>query len=451
MNGESKNETMKFREKAAFGLANLGNIPVMTLVSSYLLIFYTDVAGINPAAVATLFVIARVLDGVNDPIMGFIIDHLPKSRMGRFRPYLILGAIVCSINYILLWFGPVLFSGIKLVVVYVSYLLIGITFDLMDIPLNSMIPVMTDDTKERSSLSTIKGACYMMGALVLGIAAPIVLQIFGSNVLGYAVLVGGATAIILVFSIVGALGVKERVAPVEEEKYKFRDLLPMLSQRPVIVTFVSMLFVGAGMAVSGSMNVYYCVYVLDNNIAALSTYSMCSMVGMFVGMFASGKLTMKFGKRIVYSVGMFISFAGMLIRFVDISSLIFFYIAAVFCGIGSGLTMALGYGIQADNVDYVEDTQGKRAEGALASMNSFLVKAGQGIGGAIPGYVLALVGYVANQQQTPQALQGIIVLTVAVPAIFSAAGGLVFFFGYNINAKRLREITENLRAKRERR
>ncbi len=448
MSNKENSEKINLREKAAFGMANLGNIPIMTLVGSYLLIFYTDVAGINPAAVATLFIIARVLDGVNDPVMGFIIDHLPKSKMGRFRPYLILGVILCSINYMLLWFGPLLFSEIKLVIVYITYLLIGITFDLMDIPLNAMIPVMTDDEKERGSLSTIKGACYMTGMLGIGIVAPMILKNFSNAVIGYLILVGGATVIVLVFSIVGVMGMKERVRPIEEEKYKLKQLFPILAQRPVMISFAASLLFGVGGTVASSSNIYFVTYVLDNRLDVLSLVSFLSMAGMFLGMFVAGRLIGGLGKKALYGGSLILYGVFLLIRLFNVTSIPLIYISSLLAGIGSGGMMTLSYGIQADNVDYVEYKNGMRAEGALASLNSFVVKAGQGIGGAIPGYILAVTGYVANQAQTDSAIGGIVSATIIIPAVIYVAGGLIFGLGYNLNKSKLDEIILGLRNRR---
>lgn len=81
-----------FKEKTAFAMANIGNIPIMTLMSGYLLIFYTDVVGLNAADIATLFLITRILDGINDPVMGFVIDHLPRTKLGRFADTYCLAA-----------------------------------------------------------------------------------------------------------------------------------------------------------------------------------------------------------------------------------------------------------------------------------------------------------------------------------------------------------------------
>lgn len=141
-------DKVTLKEKISYVAVNLGNIPITTLASSFLLIFYTNVCGMNPAACATLFLVARVLDGLNDPFVGFVIDHLPNTKYGHFRPPLIVGTILCSLNFLLLWFGPMMAPSGKLVIAYISYLLLGVLFPVMDISLNSMLPVMTTDMKE---------------------------------------------------------------------------------------------------------------------------------------------------------------------------------------------------------------------------------------------------------------------------------------------------------------
>ena len=205
-------DKIKGKEKLSYALINFGNIPIMTLLNSYLLIFYTNVCGLDPAACATLFLIARIMDGVNDPFVGFIIDHLPNTRMGHFRPPLIVGTILVSINFLVLWFGPMMAPGGKLAIAYVSYLLIGFLFPVMDISLNSLLPVMSADTDERNALSSIKGLIYALGAIVIGVAGPLILG-DTSNRKGYVTLILISTAIVFFFSIIGTLGVKERVLP----------------------------------------------------------------------------------------------------------------------------------------------------------------------------------------------------------------------------------------------
>lgn len=96
-------------------------IPIMTLLNGYLLIFYTNICGMAPKACASLFLIARILDGLNDPIVGLCIDRMPNTRFGHFRMPLIVGTVLCGLNYLLLWFGPMMAPSGKLVIAYISY------------------------------------------------------------------------------------------------------------------------------------------------------------------------------------------------------------------------------------------------------------------------------------------------------------------------------------------
>jgi len=437
-----------WKEKSAYFLTNVGNIPIMTLVNSYLLVFYVDIVGLDPAAVGTLFLISRVLDGFSDPIMGYVIDHLPQTKLGRFRPYIIIGAIVCTLNFLLLWFGPLLFPSFQLLIVYVSYLLIGITFDLMDIPLNSILPVMTDDLEERNKLSSLKGVAYIIGGTAIGIVAPLILAASATLLDGYVIIIISASLIVLIFSIVGALGIKERIKPISGEKYKLKDLLPILTARPVVVTFFTQLFTAISNSVASASGMFFVLYVLDNRPDVLSMVGLLSLVGSFIGVLAIGFITKKIDKKVIYSSGLIVSALFNLLRLVDVTNIPLLYICTLFAAAGGGVVMSLQYGIQADNVDYIELKYNERAEGALASTNSFLTKAGSGIGGALPGYVLAMVGYAPNVQQTGLAINGIVFLTIILPAIFVIIAALLFGFGYNLNKEEIKNILVQLKIMR---
>lgn len=443
-----KTKEIGWLEKGAFALTNLGNIPIMTLINSFLLVYYVDVIGINPTSVGTLFLITRVFDGINDPLMGYIIDHLPETKMGRFRPYIIIGAILASLNYLLLWFGPLLFPGFQLGIVYISYFLIGLTFDLMDIPLNSMLPVITDDLEERNKLSALKGISYTIGGAAIGIVAPQILAAAETQVEGYSVLIIAGTLITLVFSIVGALGLKERVKPISEENYKLKDLIPMLLERPVRVTFIAQLFAGIGNALAGATGMFFVLYVLDKSPEILSMIGLLSLAGAFIGMLFSSYITNKLGKKVAYSSGLLIFSIFSLLRLFDVTNIPLLYICTTIGAIGGGLMITLQYGIQADNVDYIEYRFKHRAEGALASSNSFLAKAGQAIGGALPGYILGLVGYIPNAQQTPLALNGIIFISIILPAAFMIIAALIFLFRYNLDKDKIEFTIDQLNVMR---
>lgn len=440
-------DKIKMREKLSFAMANFGNIPIMTLINGYLLIFYTNICGLSPAACATLFLIARFLDAINDPLVGFIIDHLPTRKMGHFRPTLILGTILCSANFLLLWFGPMLSTSGKLAIAYVSYILLGVLFPVMDISLNSLLPVMTEDMKERNSLSTIKGLAYVIGALVIGVAAPLILG-DTSNKQGYINLVLIMTAVIFFFSIIGTMGVKERVKPQMENSYSVKELFKILSQKPVYITFLAVLLYSIGSNIVNAANTYFYTYIFEDlTLASIITLITC--VTVFPATMVIGNLIGRFGKKKMYAIGLALAGLAPIIRLLDVRSIPLLIVSVLIAGIGAGFAAPLNYGIQADNTDYIEVSMGIRAEGAVASLSSFVSKCAMGIGGAIPGYLLQLAGFDSKAAVQNDNVINVIVLCVLIlPAIVNVVAIVIFSKGYPITKEKLNEQTYLLREKR---
>ena len=434
-------DKIKMREKLSFAMANFGNIPVMTLINGYLLIFYTNICGLSPAACATLFLIARFLDAINDPLVGFMIDHLPTRKMGHFRPTLILGTILCSANFLLLWFGPMLSTSGKLAIAYVSYILLGVLFPVMDISLNSLLPVMTEDMKERNSLSSIKGLAYVIGALVIGVAAPLILG-DTSNKQGYINLVLIMTAVIFFFSIIGTMGVKERVKPQMENSYSVKELFKILSQKPVYITFLAVLLYSIGSNIVNAANTYFYTYIFEDlTLASIITLITC--VTVFPATMVIGNLIGRFGKKKMYAIGLALAGLAPIIRLLDVRSIPLLIVSVLIAGIGAG------FGIQADNTDYIEMSMGIRAEGAVASLSSFVSKCAMGIGGAIPGYLLQLAGFDSKAAVQNDDVINVIVLCVLIlPAIVNVVAIVIFSKGYPITKEKLNEQTYLLREKR---
>lgn len=440
-------DKIKMREKLSFAMANFGNIPIMTLINGYLLIFYTNICGLSPAACATLFLIARFLDAINDPLVGFMIDHLPTRKMGHFRPTLILGTILCSVNFLLLWFGPMLSTSGKLAIAYVSYILLGVLFPVMDISLNSLLPVMTEDMKERNSLSSIKGLAYVIGALVIGVAAPLILG-DTSNKQGYINLVLIMTAVIFFFSIIGTMGVKERVKPQMENSYSVKELFKILSQKPVYITFLAVLLYSIGSNIVNAANTYFYTYIFEDlTLASIITLITC--VTVFPATMVIGNLIGRFGKKKMYAIGLALAGLAPIIRLLDVRSIPLLIVSVLIAGIGAGFAAPLNYGIQADNTDYIEVSMGIRAEGAVASLSSFVSKCAMGIGGAIPGYLLQLAGFDSKAAVQNDNVINVIVLCVLIlPAIVNVVAIVIFSKGYPITKEKLNEQTYLLREKR---
>ena len=387
MSEKSKKQKVSIVEKMGLFMVCAGNIPLMGLLSGFFMIYYTNVVGLEPAALATLFLISKVVDGISDPIMGYFLDKFPVTKMGKFRPMIILGTIICVINYILLWFGAVWIPVGKYVIVYVTYLLLGWTFDIMDISKNSLLPVMSADDKERNSLSLFNALGTMIGSAVLAVAAPILVA--EGTLQNYYVLIFGSMAMVLVLSIAGALCVKERVAfeGKKEESYTFRELLQFLRYKPVWALFLVALVVGVGSNIAGGAGAYFYTYILGD-MTLMSGVSLVSMITALVG--------------------------------IDVRSMLLIYISTVAGGVAGGCIAPLTTSIQADNTTYVQYKTGKRAEAAIASLTSFITKVAQGLGGAIPGYVLAATGFVTGSVAQPESINtGIILCVLILPTILT--------------------------------
>ena len=197
------------KRNVAYLFINIGNIPIMTIVSSFLAVYYVDVLRMNEYAVGTMFLIARIFDGINDPIIGEIIDRIPGNKFRKFNRILITGTIICSMNYIILWLGPALVENSwKMVVAYVSYLLLGVTFPIMDISLNSLLPVLTKEQEEREILSSIKVIGYGIGTVMIEIIIPIILAKFGASVKVYNAIIVIFILVVLIFTVGGVLGLR---------------------------------------------------------------------------------------------------------------------------------------------------------------------------------------------------------------------------------------------------
>ena len=419
-----------FREKVGFSLVNLGNIPIMTLLNTYLLIFYTDVVDIPPAKVAFLFLVSRIMDGISDPILGFLIDRFPNTRYGKYRPLIMIGTTICCLNYLLVWFAPLFTDNAKMVAVWITYLLLGISFDLMDIPLNSILPVLTDRENERNIFSSIKGISYTIGQALINIIAPIILLSFSTQKKGFEVLIIGATAIVWLFSVVGASCLKERRLDIKNsENYKLKDLFKILTVRPVFVLFISMLLVTTAICIFNGSVMYYAIYVLGN----AKYFSYASIIGL-IGAITAGILvpfiSKKIGKTNLYIFGMVLVACMMALIFIFNRNMVIFYLSFLMIQCGLGFINTIQYSLSADNVDYILDHMGINSAAAIAALNSLIMKFAMAVGGALPGIILSYTGYIANQNQSVFALEGIKIATFLFPVVIYLLSAILFKVGY---------------------
>ncbi|MGL4867594.1 MAG: MFS transporter, partial [Cetobacterium sp.] len=137
------------KTKLSYGLGALGKDYACAIVYIFLMYYFTDVLGLAPAFVGTLFLVARMWDAINDPAMGMLVDNT-RSKWGKFRPWIMIGTILNAITVVGMFTIPEAFVGTKLYIyISIMYILWGMTYTVMDIPFWSMIPSLSSDKKER--------------------------------------------------------------------------------------------------------------------------------------------------------------------------------------------------------------------------------------------------------------------------------------------------------------
>jgi len=442
-------EKIGFLEKLSFFFATMSSGPILTLTSAFLMIFYTDIIGLNPIAIGTLFLISRILDAVNDPIMGFFIDHMPRTKSGKFRTLLMVGGVIATINFALMWFGPAWSPVGKLAIAYVTYLLLGVTYDIFDVAKNSLLPAMTANPKERSKLGSIGAIGGIVGGMLFSIISPMILAAGNSTMDAYTKLILIVCASILFFTLFGGLFIKERVTPtVDATKTPVKEYLKIFVQRPVLALLGFNLLFATGYYLYQGVTAYFFTYVMKD-LALMGSVSSIMLLGLLPGIFLSGVVTRKLGKKGAMLLAAGLMAFGFIMRWFAPTSVSLIYVSTILTGFTFGLWMPVSMVLTADVIDYIEYKMFHRSEPAVASINSFISKAGNGIGGAVPGFVLGLTGYIAGSQAQPNsAIQGITVLAIVVPVACFALAALIFAIGWKLNTQELQNVEDVLAQRR---
>ena len=142
------------REKYCFGIGAIGKDAICNPVGSFLMLYFTDTLYLAPAFVGVLFLVARIWDAINDPVMGMVCDNT-HTKFGKFRIWLVIGTLLNSVVFVLL-FHSFHLSGTSLYIyVSVMYILYGMTYTIMDVPYWSWLPNLTNDPHEREKVSVI--------------------------------------------------------------------------------------------------------------------------------------------------------------------------------------------------------------------------------------------------------------------------------------------------------
>lgn len=445
-------EKIRMKEKIGYGTGDLACNFIYQTVSSYLLFFYTDVFGISAAAAGLMFLLVRMFDAVADPFIGTVVDKT-NTKYGRFRPYLLYGAFPFAGVAILCFTTPAFSDPMKLVYAYVTYILLSITYSVINIPYAALTSAITQDNNEVVSLTSIRMLFSNTGGLIVSFGVPFLAAIFtnmtGKTSAGWQItmtIMGILGALLLIYSF---LNTKERVqvSHAKEAQISVKDIWTQLkSNRPlIIVCFFFILNFGVNSIVN-SVGIYYVTY----NVARPDLVKWYGLMGTLPALILMPLMPMMYkwmGKKKLLFTALSCKAIGLIALFVIPASMVpLVFTGRLIAAIGTITAGAFTWALIPETIDYGEYKTGKRASGVIYALVGFFFKFGMAIGGIVPGLILANFGYVANQIQTATALHGILITMTAIPVVFVIIELFAIFF-YNLDEKEHKRILAILDAR----
>ena len=456
MTNNNDTAPLSFKEKVGYGLGDMASNFYMGFFGLFLLYYYTDVFGIAPAAAATMLLITKVVDAVSDPAMGLIADRT-DSRWGKYRPYLLWVAIPYAILGYLLFLGPELSDTGKLIYAYVTYTLVMLAYTAVNVPYSALLAVISPVAEERTKATQFRFIFASLGTLSVGaLATPLVRWLGGGNeVLGFRLtIILFAVLSVLLFWIVFA-ATRERIRPEPHRSSIREDLGALVKNVSWVVLVATGILVVVGLIARFASIVFYTkYYLLDDGAIVFSIFdrtaflTSCGLIGQLIGALTTPMLAARFEKHHLV-IGMNLLHAVLLGVCFTIPPDQFALIVVIHSlGIFTfGVIITLLFSMYTDCAEYGEWRTGKNTAGLTVSASMFSLKFGSAVGGALPGFMLAWFGFVANEVQTESAITGIRLMFNVLPAIFFVAAGVLMAF-YRIDRQTLTRIETELHDRR---
>ncbi|MGJ8563538.1 MAG: MFS transporter [Alphaproteobacteria bacterium] len=438
---------MTLPARIGYGVGDIGFNLLWTSLSLYLLFYYTDVLAISPATAGTIIMIGMIWDGVTDPLMGLLADRT-RTRWGRYRPYLLFGALPLSASFVLMFATPWLGAGSLVFAVAASQILFRTAYTALTIPYSALSARLTSDSMERNQLSAIRMICATLGGLFV---ARFTLEF--ANSFGAGDLKVGFLKVALLYAVLATLifwttviSTRENAEPTKHEASPSLKMIGLMLRQnwAFLLLFAAVMAASSGGTLVTKALVYYLIYAAG---ADLSTVG--KVLAAFIGMITLSVplwavITDKTSKRFVWLAGAMISIASLLIfYFVAPTTVNGILVIIIVQSLGYSAFILTFWSMLPDTVEFGEWKTGVRGESIVFGLITLSQKIALGVGVGFLGILLSWVGYIPNIPQSPETLSGILSIMTLIPAglIFIGAMLIVFYpISKPYHKKMLRDI-----------
>ena len=434
MTDQNPQMKLPYKTRFGYGIGDLAFNLYYTTASLFLLLFYTDVLGLSPATGGWIFAAVLIWDAITDPLMGFIASRT-RTRWGRYRPYLLFGPVPLACAWILI-FVPTGFTGWALTLyALAAHMLFRTLYTVVSMPYLSLSAVMTTSSNERSVLASIRMISATGGGLLIAFFTLKLVDQFGAGdqfrgFLYLAILF--STFATLIFWIAFA-STKEVVSADEGSRLRIVDALRLLRMNGAFWLVAGMLLMnGMTWTFFNKSIPYFFKYAVNREDligTGLAAITGCAMLSIPVWTF----LMKRTSKRFVALSGSTINIVAYTLFWVVPTSETYTLVSVlIVVGIGTGAGYLTFWAMVPDTVEYGEWRSGVRAEGVIFGCVSFIQKAGLGVGVGLLGETLSRIGYIANQPQSAETLEGLSLMMLIAPVLFASAA-MVFASFYPLS------------------
>ena len=451
-------EKVSFIEKIGYGSGDFAANLLFHTWNLFLLKFYVDVFGISATAAGTMFFVTRIIDIISDPIIGILADKT-RTRWGRYRPWILIGAIPLGVTGYLMFITPDWSENSKLIFAWISYSLAMLLYTIVQIPYSALMGVMTSDAKQRTQISSFRFFFSFAGQMIIGACTIYMIQFFGTEgnsqeinaAKGYQLTMGIFMILATLLYMFTFLSTKERISITpnsEQPSDIFGNLLALLKNFGWLIFWISgflnLIHVGIR---NGTFLFYFDYYVGDET--KISLFFTISSLFFLVGIVAANFLSQFVNKRfLLLTLSCLVGFSACLFYFIPSEN--YYAMIAIQCmaALFAGPIPVLTYVFYAEIADHSEWKTGRKMMALIFSTMLTGVKLGLVVGGSFAAWYLDSSGYKPNTEQSTNALNAIVLLVSIIPGIFAILSGLILYL-YPFSEKEIAQAQQELKQRRD--